>query len=636
MTLRLASPFQDHAVLQRDQPLVVWGWAPPRSLLRITLADHAAGCLSNDDGDFLARLPALPAGGPHTLVVEVVPDGERVEIRDLLVGEVWIASGQSNMNWTLELCGKRVAEDVAAAEFPEIRFFNVQGRTHLGPHRVAGGRWEIVTPEIAPRLSAVAFAFARRLHRELGVPVGVISASWSGSIIEAWMSRAALAAEPSAADWLARYEAEAWAPERWKTVPELGTNGRVNNYPRDPGVSRDWHRPDLDDSSWLEVSVPATWQSAGHRNSGVFWYRRRLSIPPAWIGRDLVLHLGAADKQDVTFVNGVEIGRTGRDLEEHHWNKKRSYAVPAALVSSPTVRIAVRVYSFVHDGGLIGPAADMRVHPADRPDEAIPLSGPWRLRREHDLGRVEIVRVAGHGEPNSPHMLYDNMIAPMAPFAVRGAIWYQGESNEANPSDYSALLHALVRDWRRTWGRPDLAFHVVQLPGFRVPLAHQDESRWARLREAQETILDLPHTGLAVAIDLGEETDIHPSDKIPVGERLARSVLARVHGRADLAPNGPRAVGFAVEGATMRVEFADAGARLTTTDGAAPRTLFLAGEDRVFHPAEGRIENATLLVTSPAVARPVAVRYAWADNPAGCNLAGDSGLPAAPFRSDRW
>lgn len=361
-----------------------------------------------------------------------------------------------------------------------------------------------------------------------------------------------------------------------------------------------------------------------------------MEIPADWIGRDLELHLGAADKQDIAFVNGVEVGRTGRGFEDRHWNAPRSYRVPAAFVTGRRLVLAVRVYSFLYDGGLIGPASAMRVHPAGNPDAALPLVGAWRHRCEHDLGLVVVPPpVPGHGEPNTPHMLFDNMIAPLAPYALRGAIWYQGESNESAPHLYARLLRDLVADWRRAWGRPALSFHAVQLTAFRVAQAHQPDSSWARIREAQTALLATPGTGIAVTIDLGDAGDIHPKNKIPVGERLAQSALARDYHRA-LVPNGPIASGFSFEGGSARVAFAHADGGLATTDGAAPRTFFLAGTDHVFHPATARIEGTSVVVTSPAVPAPVAVRYAWADNPEGCNLAGGTGLPASPFRSDRW
>lgn len=636
MTLRLASPLQDHAVLQRDQTLPVWGWAAPQTRIRVTLAGHEAHALSNARGDWLVRLPALPAGGPHTLAVEAA-NGETLTLTDLLVGEVWLASGQSNMNWTLGQSLPLTADDIATADFPAIRFFNVARRTHLGSHATTDGHWQAATPDIAPNFSAVAFAFARRLHRELGVPVGVLSASWGGTIIQSWTSRSTLSQNPDIAAWLANYDALAWSPERWSNVRDLGPDGRVthNVYPADPGSSGDWQAAKLDDSAWANIKLPATWQSAGEKYSAVFWFRHTLTLPAAWIGQDLELNLGAVDKQDITYVNGVEIGRTGAAFEDRYWNVARTYRVPAALTAGGTLVIAVRAYSFIYDGGLIGPAARMNLHPVSAPAAALSLATTWRCKCEHNLGVVTLpASIMGHGEQNSPHMLFDNMVAPLVPYALRGAIWYQGESNESTHALYARLLQDLIADWRRAWGLPALAFHLVQLPGFRAPLAHQPESGWARLREAQASALALPHTGMATIIDLGEAGDIHPTNKIPVGERLAQSALARTYART-LVPNGPlpAAVTFAD---SSRIELTDTDGALTTTDGAAPATFFLAGEDRVFHPATAKIDGSTLTVTSPAVPAPVAVRYAWADNPEGCNLAGASGLPASPFRSDRW
>jgi sialate O-acetylesterase len=636
MSLQLASPFQDHAVLQRDQTLPVWGWASPQARIRVTLAGHEAHCLSNDQGDWLVRFPALPAGGPHILSVENAFTGEQLFVEDLLVGEVWLASGQSNMNWKLDQSVPFTNEVIATADFPQIRFFEVERRTHLGSHRTVDGQWKIATPANAPQFSAVAFVFARRLHRELGVPVGILSASWGGTIIQAWTSRSTLAHNPEIATWFAGYEAQAWTAKRWQDVGAFGSDGKTINphLPVDPGITRPWHGADLDDSAWSRITLPATWQTAGHKHSGVFWFRRTIDIPASWAGRNLELHLGAIDKTDITYANGVEIGRTGKDREERFWNVPRTYTIPATLVTGQKLSIAVRAYSFIYDGGLIGPADDMRL--ACGSDSSIPLAGPWRYRCEHDFGLIVPPPVVmGHGEPNSPHMLFDNMIQPLVPYALRGAIWYQGESNESAASRYPRLLRDLIEDWRRQWGRPSLAFHLVQLPGFRVPQAHQPDSTWAVLREAQTSVLSLPHTGMAIAIDLGEAGDIHPKNKVPVAERLAQNALAITYG-LPLTPCGPVTDTFTVNGGSIRCDFRHAEKGLVTTDGAAPSHFFLAGDDRVFHRATARIEKNSVLVSSPAVPKPVAVRYAWADNPEGCNLANSEKLPASPFRSDRW
>ena len=636
MALRLASPFQDHAVLQRDQPLPVWGWAPPHARLRISLAGRVACGASDADGDFHVRLPALPAGGPHTLRVETWSGDHVLELTDILIGEVWFASGQSNMAWLLSQTLPLGEEIIATADFPQIRFLNVKRRAHLGAHRTVEARWLIASPATAPHLSAVAFTFARALHRALGVPVGILSAAWGGTPIEAWISRGTLAANPDMADALAALDEIGWSEQRWQEAGDLPADGRVSNFPRDPGVTQPWHAANLDDSAWETVALPSTWQNAGHAHQGVFWFRRTIEIPAAWIGRDLELHLGAIDKQDITFVNGEEIARTGRDREEQFCNVPRTYAVPARLIASTRLRLAVRVYSFVYDGGFHGPAAEMCVRPAGTEEPGLSLAGEWRLCREHDFGRVVEVVIPGHGEPRTPHVLFDNQVAPLAPYALRGVIWYQGETNADRHATYARLLQDLIADWRQAWARADLAFHLVQLPRYKVPADYQSDSTWAPLREAQQAAATaLPHVGLATTLDLGEADDIHPKDKAPVGERLARSALVLTYGRTGV-PGGPVPLAATAEGDAMRIIFSYTSGGLATRDGAAPRPFALAGADRVFHPATAELDGAAVVVRSPAVPRPVAVRYAWADNPETANLVNGEGLPAGSFRSDRW
>ncbi|PTX97425.1 hypothetical protein DB346_20740 [Verrucomicrobia bacterium LW23] len=641
MSLQLASPFQDNAVLQRDQTLPVWGWTAPNAIVKASIAGNVACCISNAHGEFLLRLPPLAAGGPHSLVVEASESGDRVTLQNILVGEVWLASGQSNMGWTMAASLPVVEDDVKSAEYPEIRFFNVPRTAVLGPQSTVEARWENATPESVLMFSAVAFAFARRLHKALGVPIGVLSSAWGGTFIQAWLSRSALAMHTPVQDWLATYESAAWGESRWDTMIKTGEDGRVSTLPTDPGntgVEKGWASAAFDDTAWPVMDLPTTWQYAGLEFSGVLWFRRTVTVPAAWAGRELSLRIGTVDKQDITYVNGQEVGRTGKGREEQWWNVERKYVVPAAVLGTGgTLSIAVRAFSFVHDGGLRGPAQSMKVHPVDAPEEAIPLAGGWRYAVEHNLGQVRETHIMGHGEQNSPHILFDNMIRPLIPYALKGAIWYQGESNASQHDLYGGLLRELILDWRRHWGMPRMAFYTVQLPNYMAPMEHQQSSKWARLRESQLWAHEgLADTGLAVTIDVGEEKDIHPKDKMPVGLRLANTALRITYGDATCYPP-PAARGFSFgEDGRVTVDFHHAEDGLSTTDGAPLRTFFVAGDDRVFHPALAEVTGSTVVVRSDAVPRPVAVRYAWADNPLGCNLANHQGLPASPFRSDCW
>ena len=641
--LRLASPFQDHAILQRDRPLPVWGWTLAGHRVRATLDGHSALTEADETGAFFLALPPCPAGGPHTLEVvafsagDVAHPGFAVTLRDVLVGEVWLASGQSNMEWKLEQCGDLGAAASAAADDSALRFFTVRNRARVGARPLADGAWLPATPKNAPGFSAVAYHFAARLRRETGVPVGILCAAWGGTRIEAWMSRSALSRLAFRRDEAAADLLHAHSPARW-ALADSGSADLLDRRPRDPGnlgLKNGWHEPAHDTSGWAGVALPAHWQAFDHPGCGVHWFRREIQLPADWTGRPLVLRLGAVDKQDITYVNGREIGRMGSGLEDRHWNIPRVYPVPAELSASGRLVIAVRAYSFIYNGGLSGPADAMRIELADAPDSpSLPLAGAWAHRIEHDFGVIDRASVPGDGNPNSPHILHDNLIAPLAPYALRGALWYQGEANTGHARLYPALQRALIEDWRRAWGEGDFPFLITQLPRFLAPSPYKGDSWWADFRQAQREAADsLPAVHLAVTLDCGEADDIHPKDKAPVGERLARLALVHVHGR-ELPSTGPVLKHVVREGSALRAHFLRPEHGLRTRDGAPPRTVFLLASDGSAYPAEARIEHDTLVASHPELPAPAALAYAWSDNPADNNLVNRDGLPAAPFRAE--
>jgi sialate O-acetylesterase len=495
-------------------------------------------------------------------------------------------------------------------------------------------KWQVASPDTVGGFSAVAHFFARRLHEVLGVPVGVLNTSWGGTIVETWTSREGLIQNPDTRAWTERYEATCQAvnDDAAEPVPPPPA------LPADPGNSGEaqgWAKPDLADNGWPQIELPRTWQAAGHRYSGIFWFRRAVDVPAAWAGRDLLLQIGAVDKQDITYWNGERVGATGTGFEQQHWNCPREYRVPGRLVRPGRNVIAVRAYSFVFDGGMIGPANRMLVVPAEGAGTPVKLSGAWRYAEERNFGLVTPpVQAMGPGNPNSPYMLYDNMIAPLVPYALRGAIWYQGESNADAYATYRGMMTSLIRDWRHAWGQGDFPFLVVQLANYMQPGEYQDRSAWARLRDAQFETLSEPGTGLAVAIDIGEAIDIHPKNKRDVGERLAQWALTTTYGVPGVA-SGPLYDGMTIERDRIRLRFRHVGGGLVAAGGPLA-TFAIAGQNRLFSPAKAVIEGATVVVSHPDVPEPVAVRYAWADNPEGCNLRNREGLPASPFRTDRW
>ncbi|MDD5198795.1 MAG: sialate O-acetylesterase [Terrimicrobiaceae bacterium] len=632
--MQLASIFQNHGVLQRDLPLPVWGCGEPGERVIVRLAGNEARTEVDGGGHWLLRLPPLPAGGPHELSVEA-PSG-RAEVSDLLVGEVWLCSGQSNMEWKLDQCGPDWMAD--APDLPQVRLLTVTTPPRLGRAVSVDGSWKRCTPVSLADFSAVGGYFGLELHRALGVPVGLICNACGGSRVQAWTSREALMRDPSGRDEIGFYESIVWQTQgavRRMTREEWERTGA----PQDPGnlgLGRGWAGADFEDAEWPTMPAPGPWQRHGHNHSGVFWFRRTEQVPESWVGRDLELSLGAIDKHDETWVNGERVGSMGWETPDA-WCTHRVYPVPGRLIGADRrVVIAVRARSHVYNGGFIGPASAMCLHRSGDASEALPLTGNWRYTVEHDWGMVVPPEPDwGAGNIHSPHILFDNRLAPLVPYGLRGVLWYQGESNAGEAGLYRRMLPLMIQDWRRVWGQGDFPFLQVQLANFGVPSQQPGESRWAELREAQLEILAEPSTGMAVAIDVGEAYNIHPANKRDVGSRLARWALAETYDRGGL-PSGPLFSGMKIEtGGRVRCSFLHAAGGLVSRGGAL-RHFTLAGRDRVFHSAEAAIEGGTVVVWSAEAPEPAAVRYAWADNPEGCNLYNTEGLPASSFRSDAW
>ena len=630
--MQLAPPFSDHAVLQRDQPIPVWGRAGPDQEVTVTLAGRCAYVISSADGSWLVRLPALPAGGPHQLVARSA-SGEACA-NDVLIGEVWICSGQSNMDMRLQDTGQGL--DAAASDLPGLRLLTVGTPARQGRQSAIDGRWLPATQTSLERFSAVGAWFGRALHLQLGVPVGMICNAWGGSRIQAWLSRDALLDDALGRDDLASHEESAFdhpgttlTPGRWEIRLRTLDSGNA-------GLPLGWARPDCDDSAWPSMRLAAPWQAHGHAGNGVVWFRRTITLPAAWTEGDLALHLGTIDKHDDTYVNGERVGGLSWDDGPETWRTPRCYRIPARLAAGGSVTIAVRVRSHAFHGGMTGPDADMRLHPLGRPEAAIPLHGDWRYRVEQDWGVNTPPSIErGAGFFNAPGALFDSRLAPLIPYGVRGFAWYQGEGNAHEAAAYRRFLPLLISDWRRAFANREAHFLVVQLPRWAPVASQPGESGWAAIREAQLAALADPRNGLAIAIDLGEAEDVHPTDKRPIGERLARWALAQTYGLGGV-PAGPLFRALTAEaGGWLRCCF-DHAAGLRTRDGAAPRRVAIAGLDRVFVWAESTIDGETLVAWSAQVPRPVALRYAWADNPEGCNLVNGEDLPASPFRTDTW
>jgi sialate O-acetylesterase len=635
LNMRLARLFSDNMVLQRDVPAPVWGWAKAGESVTVEMAGNTARTQAGADGKWTASLPAMKAGGPHTLVAR---GAKTITVENVLVGEVWICSGQSNMEWPLEQA-RNAKVEMAAANYPEIRMFNVPRFLSRTAAEDIQGSWRVSSPVDAGTFSAAAYFFGRELHRRLGVPVGLINSSWGGTVAQTWVSREGLSSEPALSVYIGELKRSLDVPEKEAEKAYLATRAEfLTKLPQDQGnrgLAEGWANLEYDDKNWKTMELPQYWQSAGHATNGVFWFRLIVDVPAAWAGHDLQLNLGAVDKSDDTYFNGQRVGGLTWAETTNSWKTPREYVVPAKAVRPGRNVIAVRVLSNYTGGGIVGPGTAMLLLPKNLPGaKFIELDGRWRYQIEQDYGPV---RTPAEPAPamgqNVPTVLFNSMISPLVPYALRGAIWYQGESNADDAARYHTLFPTLIRDWRRCWKMNDMSFFFVQLANYGQNAAKEsDDSRWAELREAQAAARALPHTGMAVAIDIGEPNDIHPRNKQDVGLRLALNALAMTYGQK-VEHCGPQYRALKKENGALRLEF-DHADGLTARDGEV-KGFAVAGKDRVFHVAAARVDGKSVVVSSPQVPSPVAARYGWAECPT-CTLYNAAGLPVEPFRTDNW
>lgn len=625
IALRLPRLFSDGMVLQRDTRIPVWGWAAPGTRVAVVLQGHTARATADAAGAWSVMLPTMPAGGPYALAVE--GGGEEIDVSDILVGDVWVASGQSNMEWQVA-AAVNGAQEVAGAHDPMIRQFTVPHSFSDAPEAdVTGGGWALADSQHVGPFTAVGYFFARELRRSVNVPIGLIHTSWGGSNIETWMSRRALGISDSAWDGMLR-QRRAEDDARRSALRE-----RIGGLPDvDGGLVEGralWADPALEDSGWATLAVPGVWERAGYEGmDGIAWYRTTFTLTEDEARAGVRLGLGTIDDNDVTWVNGTEVGRTDG------YATPRLYTVPASALRAGANVVAVRVEDGGGDGGFYGDPARIYVEAGGT---RRPLAGTWKFK----VGLVSF-HADGQRINKVPTVLYNGMLHPLLPFPIKGVIWYQGESNANNVDQataYRPLFQDLIRSWRREWGgvRGGMPFLWVQLPNFgTVDTVPPDRSAWATLREAQAAALALPRTGQVVAIDVGEANTIHPRNKQDVGRRLALVARAVAYGQS-LVSSGPTYRRHQVRGNRVVIAFDHRGGGLVShaPDGRVSG-FAVAGGDRHFVWADARVEGDRVVAWSERVPHPVAVRYAWSDSPAGLTLFNREGLPAAPFRTDRW
>lgn len=621
--LRVARIFADGMVLQRRQPIVVWGWANAGTRVTVALGARTVVVRATPHGAWRATLPAHEAGGPHSLRISA--DDARIELHDVLIGDVWLASGQSNMEWPLSR-DLLAAQTIAEARDTQIRQFKIPtGYAYAPQDSLVAGTWTAADQAHAGDFSAVAYYFARALRRTSPVPIGIINSTWGGSNIESWIRREAQGLNDEA--WRALRAAQ----DRARDSVQRALRTRLGGLPTvDSGLVGDraaWADVALDDRAWTSMPVPGYWEGVGFPGmDGIAWYRTRFSLTAAEAAAGVTLAIEALDDDDISWVNGREIGRT------NGYNVARRYAMPPSALHAGENVLAVRVSDGAGGGGINGRTELILADGTRRS-----LAGDWRFK----VGRVSF-QPDGQVINKVPSVLYNQMMHPIVSFPIAGVLWYQGESNANNNEQaraYRAQFHTLITSWRAERGArgASLPFLWVQLPNFGAPDASPPAlAGWALQREAMEAALALPRTGRAIAIDLGESNDIHPRNKRDVGERLAL-VARRVAYGERIASESPMYRSHTAIGDTLVVTFAHAGAALRTTSQDRRINGFaVAGADGAWSWAQARIDGSRVRVWSERVQRPTAVRYAWSNGPVDLTLVGATGLPVAPFRTDRW
>ena len=619
--LRLPALLSDGAVLQRDAETRLWGWADEGETVRVFLDGESLGSARTTEGRWALRITAQPAGGPHRLRFE---GANQVEIGDVWFGDVWVASGQSNMELPMARVAERYAAEIAAADLPRVRQFKVPKDYDFKAPRddITGAAWVVSTPESVLEFSAVAWFFARAIHQRYDVPVGILNASFGGSPAEGWMSADALrdwpqyldaAKQLADEDYLqALKQADRTASEAWYAALDAADRG----LQAEPG----WASPQADDAQWAEMELPGYWADTGlGAVNGAVWFRRSVELPATAAGEPGVLRLGRIVDADTAWVNGEPVGNTTYQYPP------RRYRIPAGVLRAGANTIALRVINTAGQGGFVPD----KPYALEVGDTVIDLRGPWRFR----LGaKAPPLDPPSFMEWKQPLGFYNAMLAPLQNMTIEGVIWYQGESNVDRAEEYRRLFPAMIRAWREQWGQGDFPFLFVQLANFLEPSQQPAESQWAEARNAQLMALEVPNTAMAVAIDAGEWNDIHPENKRVVGERLALAARALAYGE-DLVHSGPTLDAVTAEDGRLVLRFANVGSGLEARGGPL-REFAVAGADGVFEWARAEIRGADRVVAwSEAVPRPLRVRYAWADNPAGANLYSREGLPASPFEA---
>lgn len=619
--ITLPKVFGDNMVLQRGIHIPVWGDAAPGTRIIAELGSLRTTANTNQQGKWRVYFPKQKAGGPFILkVYQSGKPATGITLKNILLGDVWLASGQSNMEWQVQQ-SKDAENEISRADYPQIRFIFVEHDKKLSPQTdIRSGKWQVCNPANVKEFSAVAYYFARKIHHDQHVPVGIIQSTWGGTPVQSWTSREQLLSSSISRD--AALANDTLSENDFITDSlNLVRFWDIVYHPKN-NTEKEIPQPQFDDSGWKTLDMPRVIRDMKfYPYNGMVWLRKTIHLPETFSGKELTLNLGHPEMNYTLYFNGMEICK-------NIWNanKTHCYTIPQNIVKSGENTITIRMAMLWGGGGFNPPAEDIYL---TNGQGKISLTGKWRYKKDLEPALPEIRNYHYY-----PSVLFNAMLNPLIPYGIKGFLWYQGEANEGDAYNYRSLFRLMINDWRGRWMQGNLPFLFVQLANYKKRVTAPTESEWAELRESQALALKLPATGMACTIDVGDGETIHPLNKQEVGRRLALIANQQVYQQKGVA-SGPVFESFKVDGCTIRIRFKETACGLKAKDGNKVTAFSIAGSDRKFCWADARIEGNEVIVSSPQVSNPVAVRYAWADNPA-CNLENSEGLPAVPFRTDNW
>lgn len=621
-TIRLPHIFSDHMVLQRDRPIKIWGWAEANEVVTINFMELQKTTVTDRNGSWAILLDQAPAGGPYQLKIN--GKDNTILLKNILIGDVWLCSGQSNMEMPLHGDWASVLnyeEEIREANYSQIRSFKVEKAMQSKPQSDFNGEWTVCSPATVSNYSATAYFFARKLNRELNIPIGIINSSWGGTEIESWISMDSFGKLSS--KFKEKYNGiEIEDFDQFVKANEVNKLAYEEAMLNDKGTNEQWYLPTTNVLEWKKMRIPQMWENVLGDIDGIIWFRYNLVLPSIEEKESAIIHLGSIDDDDTLWINGVKIGET------RGYAVNRKYEIPAGILKVGENIVVIKISDYSGGGGIYGHVDDLYLKTSYN---HYSLAGDWQYKeavtnREYSYTSIN---------PNMNNsLLYNAMINPIVQLPIKGSIWYQGESNTHQATNYRTLFPTLITDWREKWGY-EFPFYWVQLANYMKKDKEPQESQWAELREAQSSALSLPCTGQVTTIDIGEADDIHPRNKQDVGLRLALIALSQTYNMKNIIASGPTLKTVTFEGDKVIVEFDNIGSGFSINNKYGYIEGFsLAGLDKKYKWAKAYLdENGKIIVYSDKVLKPINIRFGWANNP-DINLFNSEGLPASPFQSE--